>query len=180
MLMSNTAFAQDQSIEEFEVAQQASWNSHDAGAYAAAFDTNAEIVISLGWKFVGQAQAASNFGDGFKYIYAQASLRLSKVKIRMLTSDLALVTLGWAIDGARTIDTGLPAAAQHGLETQLLQRRGRSWMILSQQDTAAVSLPPSPAQAAKPVEAFLTTPPPIRRCIMARANGNCLIYGKAK
>lgn len=110
------------------------------------------------------------------------------MQVRTLTPDLALVTLSWSIDGARAIDTGFAAGEQHGLETQLLQRRGESWRILSQQDTAsAAPVPPaSPAspqasgRAAPPATAFPATPPPVRRCVVGRANGQCLIYGKPK
>lgn len=180
---SATAFAADQTIPEFEAAQQAAWNAHDAGAYTAAFDTNAEIVTSLGWHWAGQAEAASNLSDGFKLVYVRAHLRISDVQVRALTPELASVTLSWSIDGARTIDGGLQAGEQHGFQTQLLQRRGEGWLVLAQQDTATTApLPaasPSPAQATPAAAAFPVTPPPVRRCIVATKTG-CVIYGKAK
>ncbi len=188
-LAAGTAVAADQTIAEFEAAQQAAWNAHDAGAYAAAIDPGVEIITSLGWHWTGQAEAARNIGDGFRFVYARAQLRLSGVQVRVLTPELASVTLSWAIIGARNIATGSPAAEQHGFETQLLQRRGASWVVLAQQDTAATTAPvpvpgPAPsqalAQAVPPAPAFPTTAPPARRCIVGRANGDCLIYGKAK
>lgn len=188
LLASAPATAADPSIDAFEAAQQAAWNAHDAPAYAGAFDEHADIITSLGWHWTGQAEVARNLGDGFKIVYARAHLSLSDVRVRTLTPDLALVTLSWSIDGARTVDTGFAAGEQHGLETQLLQRRGESWRILSQQDTATAAPLPAPlsassqfpAQAAPPAATFPATPPPVRRCIVARANGQCLIYGKAK
>jgi uncharacterized protein (TIGR02246 family) len=188
LLASAPAIAADQTIDQFEAAQQTAWNAHDANAYAAAFDEQADIITSLGWHWAGQAEVARNLGDGFKVVYARAQLRISDVQVRALTPELASVTLSWSIDGARTIDTGLSAGEQHGLETQLLQRRGESWRILSQQDTAAVvpapaaspASPETPGQAAPPATTFPATPPPVRRCIVARANGQCLIYGKPK
>ena len=188
LLASGPAIAADQSVDAFEAAQQAAWNAHDANTYAAAFDERADIITSLGWHWTGQAEAARNLGDGFKFVYAKAQLRISDVAVRTLTPELALVTLSWSIDGARTLDTGLAAGEQHGLETQLLQRRGESWRILSQQDTAAAAPVPapspasaqSPQQAAAPATTFPATPPPVRRCIVARANGQCLIYGNPK
>lgn len=175
--------AADRTIDEFEAAQQAAWNAHDAAAYAAAFDPNVDIITSLGWHWTGQTDAAHNVGDGFKFVYAGARLQVSDVRTRMLTPELASVTLRWAIAGARTLDTGLPAGEQHGFETQLLQRREGSWIILVQQDTATAASPPPlllPAQSTPPAATFPTTAPPIRRCVMARKNGDCLIYGKAK
>lgn len=188
LLASSPAFAADPTIDVFEAAQQAAWNVHDAAAYADAFDQNADVITMLGWRWTGQAEVARNLGDGFKVVYAKAHLRISDVQVRTLTPDLALVTLSWSIDGGRTLDTGLSAGEQHGLETQLLQRRGESWVILSQQDTASsVAMPAaSPAspqtqqQAAPPATTFPATPPPVRRCIVARANGQCMIYGKPK
>jgi len=188
LLASAPAFAADQPVDQFEAAQQAAWNAHDAAAYAAAFDQKADAITMLGWHWTGQAEVARNLADGFKVVYADARLRISDVQVRTLTPELALVTLGWSIDGGRTLDTGLRTGEQHGLETQLLQRRGESWVILSQQDTAAASPTPtaSPAsmqtsqQAAPPTTTFPATPPPVRRCVVARANGQCLIYGKPK
>ncbi|GAA0320434.1 hypothetical protein GCM10009087_33450 [Sphingomonas oligophenolica] len=187
VLASGPASASDQTIDAFEAAQQAAWNAHDAAAYAAAFDEHADIITSLGWHWTGQAEAARNVGDGFRVVYAGAHLIVSDVQVRTLTPDLALVTLSWSIDGARTIDTGLPAGQQHGIETQLLQRRGESWRIISQQDTVVAPVPTPlrastqfPEQAAPPATTFPTTPPPVRRCIVGRANGQCLVYGKPK
>ena len=179
------AVAADQTIDEFEATQQAAWNAHDAGSYTAAFDPSAEIISALGWHWTGQAEAARNIGDGFKFVYARAQLRVSDVKVRALTPELASVTLSWAIDGALTFDTGLSAGQQHGFETQLLQRRAGNWVVLVQQDTAAAAMPgsapsPAPAQATPPAATFPTVAPPVRRCILGRANGDCLIYGKAK
>lgn len=188
LMVPGTAIAADQTIDAFEAAQQSAWNAHDAAAYAAAFDQDADVITMLGWHWTGQAEVARNLGDGFKVVYARAHLRLSDARVRTLTPDLALVTLSWSIDGARTLDTGLSAGEQHGLETQVLQRSGESWRILSQQDTAATApapaaspaSPQTPEQAAPPATAFPATPPPVRRCIVARANGQCMIYGKPK
>lgn len=194
LLASGTAIAADRTIDDFEAGQQAAWNAHDAAAYTAAFDQNADVITSLGWHWTGQAEAARTLGDGFKFVYAQAHLRVSDVRVRMLTPELASVSLSWSIEGARALDTGLKAGEQHGFETQLLQRRGESWYIISQQDTPAQNIaaqnagaetpPPSssqsPEQATSPASTFPKTPPPVRRCIIARANGNCLLYGKPK
>lgn len=184
LLARGSAAAADQTIDQFEAAQQAAWNAHDAGAYTAAFDAKAEVITAMGWHWSGQAEAARNIGDGFRFVYARAQLQITNVQARMLTPEFAAVTLGWAIDGARTIDTGLQAGEQHGFETQLLQRRGASWAVLSQQATATARAPvpapsPAPSQATPPVT-FPTAAPPVRRCILGRANGSCLIYGKAK
>lgn len=53
LLASGPASAADQTIDAFEAAQQAAWNAHDAIAYAAAFDQNADIITSLGWHWTG-------------------------------------------------------------------------------------------------------------------------------
>jgi uncharacterized protein (TIGR02246 family) len=184
LLAPASASAADQTITDFEGVQQAAWSAHDAAAYTAAFDQNADIITSLGWHWAGQTEAARNLGVGFRLVYARAHLRLSDVQVRTLTPELSFVTLNWSIEGARTIDGGLPAGEQHGLETQLLQRRGQSWLVLSQQDTAASAPLPTSSPSAEPaipaVTAFPTSPPPVRRCIFARANGQCMMYGKSK
>jgi uncharacterized protein (TIGR02246 family) len=174
----------DPAVDAFEAAQQAAWNAHDAAAYAAAFDPEADVITALGWRWTGQAEAARNLGDGFKIVYAKAQLSLSGAQVRTLTPDMAFVTLNWSITGARTIDGASDAGEQHGFETQLLERRGTGWIIHSQQDTAsAAPLPTSlafPERTAAPTAAFPTTPPPVRRCVIARKTGECVLYGKAK
>jgi uncharacterized protein (TIGR02246 family) len=190
MVVPATVFAADQSISDFEAAQQAAWNAHDAATYTAAFDQNADIISSQGWHWAGQADAARNLGDGFKLVYAHAHLQLSDPQVRPLTPELASVILSWSIEGARTIEGGQQAGEQHGFETQLLRRRGESWLILSQQDTIRTAAPPPassmPASApsaemtAPPPSTFPTTPPPVRHCIVGDRNGHCLVYGKAK
>jgi uncharacterized protein (TIGR02246 family) len=178
------AYAADPSIEAFEAAQAAAWNAHDAATYTAAFDPDADIVTANGWHWAGQAEAARNLADGFKIVFARARFGVSEVEARALAPDVSLVTLAWVLDGARTIDGAQEAGPQHGFETQVLQRRGTGWAILSQQDTAAgAPLPQSeayPDRTATPATAFPTTPPPVRRCVIARANGDCVLYGKPK
>lgn len=186
LLAAAPAIAADPSIDAFEAGQQAAWNAHDAAAYTAAFDADADVVSALGWRWAGQADAARNLTDGFSFVYAHARLAVADVQVRSLTPDLASVTLGWSIEGARALATGQPAGVQHGFETQLLQRRDGRWSILAQQDTLAAAAPapqPMPAAAAAapaPPAGFPTTPPPVRRCILARSSGDCIIYGKAK
>jgi uncharacterized protein (TIGR02246 family) len=183
LLAARPAFA-DPAIDAFEAAQQSAWNAHDAAAYTAAFDPGADVISAVGWHWTGQAEAAHNLGDGFKIVYAKAQLTLSGAQVRTLSPDLAFVTLNWSITGARTIDGASDAGEQHGFETQLLERRGTGWIIHSQQDTAsAAPLPTSlafPERTAAPAAAFPTTPPPVRRCVIARTNGDCVLYGKAK
>ncbi len=185
LFLAAPALAADASIDRFEAAQAAAWNAHDAAAYSAAIDPDADVITSLGWRWHGQAEAARNLGDGFKLVYAQARLAIANVEVRALTSDLATVTLTWSIDGARTFHGEPATGARHGYQTQLLQRNGAGWTILAQQDTEITAPPPAAPQYASPeaiapVARFPTTPPPVRRCILARANGDCLIYGKAK
>ncbi len=178
--------ATDPSIEAFERGQQAAWNAHDATAYAAAFAPDTDVVTSRGWHWIGRDAVARNMGDGFKLIYARSALRITDVDVRPLAPDLALVRITWSIAGGRTPDGAAPIGEQQGIETQILQGSGDRRLILSQQDTIATTEPAgaspvSATQAPIPAAAtFPTTPPPVRRCIVARANGECLLYGKPK
>ncbi len=176
----------DASVEAFEQAQQAGWNAHDAQAYSAAFAPDAEVITSLGWHWTGRDDVARNMADGFRLIYANGVFRISDVSVRPLSPDLALVWIRYTISGARTPDATASAGEQRGIETQLVQGTGAHRVILSQQDTilasgsdgtAPVSAGPT---SAAPAASFPTTPPPVRRCIVARASGDCLVYGKPK
>jgi uncharacterized protein (TIGR02246 family) len=177
--------ADDSAVQSFEDTQQASWNAHDARAYASGFSDDAEVVNSLGWRWSGRGETERMISDGFKLVYAQSRLQTTIVTVRALSPEFVSVVLKWSMTGARTPDGAASLAPQNGIESQLLQRRGDNWQILSQQDTvttpaAALSAEAtSPAASASPAS-FPTTPPPVRRCILAHANGNCLIYGKPR
>lgn len=179
------AHGAEQTVDAFEHAQQAAWNAHDAVAYAAAFAPDADIITSAGWHWTGQTEAARNLGDGFKLIYAQARFRIVDFTVHAINPDLMSVSLRWSITGARTIEGRPQTGEQQGWQTQLLQRRAGRWSIMSQQDTlvatAQPSVPnPSVADAPPAPARFPTTPPPLRRCVLARSNGDCLVHGKAK
>jgi uncharacterized protein (TIGR02246 family) len=176
--------ATDGAIETFEQGQQVAWSAHDAGAYSRAFAPDADVITALGWHWVGRDDVARNMADGFKLIYARAAFRIVDSTVRPLSGEMALVRIKWTITGARTPDGAAAIGEQHGIETQILQRSGGRWSILAQQDTALSTLAatPSPAASTPAVAAtrFPTTPPPVRRCIVARANGDCLVYGKPR
>jgi uncharacterized protein (TIGR02246 family) len=177
--------AEDNAVQAFEDTQQASWNAHDARAYASAFSDDAEVVNSLGWRWTGRGETERMIGDGFKLVYAQSRLQTTVVTIRALSPQLMSVVLKWSMTDARAPDGGAPLGPQNGFESQLLQRGEGGWQILSQQDTVTLSPPALPAEAASTTAAaspasFPTTPPPVRRCILAHAAGGCLIYGKPK
>jgi uncharacterized protein (TIGR02246 family) len=177
--------ADDSAVRSFEDSQQASWNAHDARAYASRFSDDAEVVNSLGWRWSGRGETERMISDGFKLVYAQSRLQTTVVTVRALSPELVSVVLKWSMTGARTPDGATYLAPQNGIESQLLQRRDGNWRILSQQDTVTAQAPAlsaegtSPAASTSPAS-FPTTPPPVRRCILAHGNGNCLIYGKPK
>ena len=186
MLAAGPACAQDDGIAAFEAAQQVAWNGHDAVAYSAAFAPDADIIAATGWHWAGQDEARRNIADGFRLVYAHARLSVADVRVRMAAPGLAAVTLSWSISGARTIDGGSRAGEMHGFETQLLTRGADGWHVLAQQDTETTAAAPALAPvagAAVPAAApaaFPTTPPPVRRCIVARGNGDCLVWGKPR
>jgi uncharacterized protein (TIGR02246 family) len=176
----------DAIVQSFEAQQQLAWNNHDAEAYSAAFTQDADIVTPLGWHWTGREEAARNLRDGFKLVYAGSHFQTVDIRVRTLSPDLVLISLTWVISGARTPDGAAPLGEQHGIETQILQRAGNRLLILSQQDTIAPATMPQTSSQQTPTDvvpapaAFPITPPPVRRCVLARANGECLIYGKPK
>jgi uncharacterized protein (TIGR02246 family) len=181
--------AGDAAIETFERGQLAAWNAHDSRAYAEAFASDADVITALGWHWTGRDDVARNMDDGFRLVYAHALFRIDDIDVRALSADVALVRMEWTVTGARTPDGAAPVGEQHGIETQVVQGTGPRRAILLQQDTLSTpsarsaGVTPSSATAPTPIPAatrFPTTPPPVHRCIVARANGDCLIFGKAK
>jgi uncharacterized protein (TIGR02246 family) len=146
-------------------AQEAAFNTHDAAAYAHYFEADADVVTPHGWRLKGRDAYAQNLADAFKGPARAAHVHADTVSVRMLSPDLALVHITWTDTAARKDNAAI--------ETQVLHRTAGGWLVAASQETDV-----APQKAAKPgAEAQPEAKPqPERKCLMARGNGDCLIY----
>ncbi len=163
--------ADEVAIRNIQTAQEVAWNVHDAHAYAALFTDDADVVNVFGWHWKGRAELEKKLGQAFSYVFAASRLHIDDVTIRILSSDLALAHTTWSMTGARSLDGTAGNMPQKGIQTQVLQRMGGRWRILSFQNTRLMpeqSFPtggsPEQVKAAQP-----------HRCLLANRQGNCLI-----
>lgn len=145
------AQADDQAaIRAVQAGQEASWNAHDATAYAALFTEDADVVNVLGWWWKSRAELEKKLGFAFKSVFAHSSLHIEGVAIRFLTPDLAVAHVTWSMAGATSPDGSGANIPQRGIQTQLLRKIDNRWLIATFQNTNSV---PERPFAPPPVDA---------------------------
>lgn len=164
------AYAQasdDAAIRTMVKAQESAFDAHDAAAYGRFLEADADIVTSLGWRVRGREAYVRKLGEAFAGALGRAHVHADAVTIRLLATDLALAHIKWTDTAARK--------GGEAIESQVLRRQpdGR-WLIASSQATDV--RPERAAASAKDGEEPAAVPQPTRRCLLARGNGDCLIY----
>jgi len=122
-------------IQAVEVAQATAWNHHDAKAYATLFSPNADVVNVLGWWWKSRAELEMRLGRAFAGVFRMSTLRIESVDVRFPASDVAVAHVRWTMTGAFSPDGRPDDTPQQGLQTQLLVRTGKRWLIDAFQNT---------------------------------------------
>lgn len=138
--------AKDQAeIRSLQARQAEAWNKHDAAAYAALFTETTDVVNVLGWWWKGRAELAQKLTAAFAVMFRESSLTITAVTVRFLTPDIAVAHVSWSMTGAKA-PPGIPEPRQ-GIQTQVLQRQGGTWLIAAFQNTNGVPEVPFPTGA---------------------------------
>ena len=159
--------AEDAAIRDMVRAQETALNTHDAAAYGRLLEDDVDMVTSLGWWVKGRESYVRKLGEAFARPFGKAHVHADDVTVRMLGPDLAIAHIRWS-DGAARKDDG-------AIDGQLLRRQtdGR-WLIAASQET---DVKPGRATAAAGNDGTpAAVPQPARKCLVGRANGDCLIY----
>jgi uncharacterized protein (TIGR02246 family) len=157
----------DAAIHSMIKAQESAFNTHDAAAYGQFLEGDADMVTSLGWWVKGRDAYVQKLGEAFAGPLGRAHVHADEVTIRALGPDLALAHIKWTDTAARKDG--------EAIESQVLHKQadGR-WLIAAAQETDVK--PERAAATGKGGEEPATVPQPTRKCLVARANGDCLIY----
>ncbi len=158
-------------IRQVETAQEVAWNAHDAHAYAQLFTEDADCVNILGWHWQGRAEIERKLSQGFAYVFAASRLHIDDVRVRPLSPDLAIASVGWSMTGARSPDGSANNIPQKGIQMQVLARVSDRWRIVSFQNTSQVPERPFPTDGS--VEQAKRARQ--QRCLLADRRGSCLI-----
>jgi uncharacterized protein (TIGR02246 family) len=137
----------DQQLDEMAIRalqdrQAEAWNRHDAKAYAKLFTEDGDVVNVVGWWWKGRSEIESKLTAAFAFVFRDSTLTITDVKVRFLTTDIAIAHVSWSMRGART-PPSIPEPRQ-GIQMQVLQRRSAAWLITSFQNTNAVPEAPFP------------------------------------
>jgi uncharacterized protein (TIGR02246 family) len=160
--------ADDAAARALVGAEEAAFNAHDAAAYGAFLETDADVVTLSGMVVHGRAAYVAQLGGLFAGPLAQLRIHAEQIGVKMLSPDVTLVQIGWSASGA-----GFEGV--HSIENQVLRRAGDRWLVASSQETEIASDRPAPAMSPS-AQATPAAPKPARKCLLARGNGDCLIY----
>ena len=135
--------ALEAAVRAVEQRQAAAWNAHDAGAYAALFTADGDVVNVLGWHWRGRGEIAAKLTRAFALVFAKSRMDIGDVTVRAIAPGLAVAHVRWTMSGALVPTGGAPAPTE-GIQTQLLQRQGGAWKIAALQNTNAIPERPFP------------------------------------
>jgi uncharacterized protein (TIGR02246 family) len=125
-------------IRALEVRQEATWNDHNAHAYAQLFTSDADIVNVVGWWWKSRAELEQKLDKGFRFVFARSHLRIDDVAIRFLTAEVAIAHVQWSMTGAVSPDGSGGNVPQKGIQTQTLHKTAGGWLIAAFQNCNAV------------------------------------------
>lgn len=123
------------------VAQQTeTWNRHDAAAWSAPFEPDAEFINILGMLFSGREQIEKRHADLFQSIFARSSVVITTRKVTRLGADAALIDTVYELRGYDRLPPGIRATDPDGtLRTRMryaVVRKGSEWRVVTVQNTA--------------------------------------------
>jgi len=147
------AQSQDEAaVRSVALRQADSWNRHDAGAYAALFTEDCDVVNVVGWWWKGRAEVERKLTAAFSFVFRDSRLTITDVQVRFLAPQIALAHARWSMVGAKT-PAGIPEPRE-GIQTLVLTRQAGQWLIAGFQNTHSVPERPFPmgpnATGAKP------------------------------
>jgi len=140
-----TAPRDQKDIRALQHAFTTAWDRADAGALAALFTADGDLITPDGTVLVHRDGIESFYAAIFKNGYAGSHGQAHLVRLQFIKANVALVDGEWSITGARTKD-GQPREAERGLYAIIAVKTPNGWMIraLREQSSAtALSVAPS-------------------------------------
>jgi uncharacterized protein (TIGR02246 family) len=117
----------------------------DPAALGALFAADADFVNIAAMRWSGREAIASNHAKMFAGPL-QITMDVTRVDVRLLREDVALVTASWKRDVAQNA-TGPTLPPGQGELTFVATRGDSGWLFASAQNTQAMALPGAPPKA---------------------------------
>ena len=125
---------EEAAIRKVEANLVDAWNRHEARAWANLCAEDGDVVNVVGWWWQGRFQIEKNIADAHAYIFQESTLTDDEIRIRFLTSEIAIVHIRWSMVGHKNPD-GTPGQPRKGIETQVLHKLGGKWLIAAFHNT---------------------------------------------
>ena len=139
-------------IRQIQVMQAAAWNQHDARAYASLFAEDGDAVNVLGWWWKGRPEIERKIREGFEFVFAQSTLTITDVDVRVLSPSMAVAHVRWTMKGAKTAPN-MPESRE-GIQLQILMKQLTGWVITSFQSTNSIAPSPFPKGPSPPATCY--------------------------
>jgi uncharacterized protein (TIGR02246 family) len=124
----------DMSVQSEEAVRQVvravveAWNVHDAGAFAAAFEDEADFTNVLGMHASGREAIERFHAATFETRFRESRLTATDTTVRLIRDDVAAVDVHWEMIGARDPhDNELPP--RRGILNLVVTRNDDAWAI---------------------------------------------------
>jgi|KBSSwiStaDraftv2_1062776.scaffolds.fasta_scaffold233657_2 uncharacterized protein (TIGR02246 family) len=144
-------------IRQVQALQAAAWNQHDARAFANLFAEDGDAVNMLGWWWRGRPEIERKMREGFEFVYAQSTLTITDIDVRILSPGMAVAHVRWKMVGAKT-PPNMPETRE-GIQLQILTKQAGGWVISSFQSTNSITVSAFPKGPSPPATCY--------RCVAA-------------
>lgn len=136
-------------IKELVAARERAWNAGDVEGYRALLTEDADIVSATGRAARGRDEFLRLYAEQHAGALAGAVTHTKVTHVRMLSDDVALADVSYAMTGGRV------AAIRRGLMAFILRRDNGRWRVAAIRSipAQAAKAPKNPAKPAKPKKA---------------------------
>lgn len=123
--------------DEIPLRFKEAWNARNAEWIAQLFEDEADFVnvVGIWWEKKDDIREAHDYG--LKVIFHQSTLKLGKVKVKMLAEDIAVIHARMRLSG-QTLK-GSPTGIRQNLFLFVVRKSGDRWICVSAQNTDIVA-----------------------------------------
>jgi uncharacterized protein (TIGR02246 family) len=105
------------------------WNRHDAKAFSMVFAEDADFTNVRGMSAHGRTEVEKFHAPRFATKFKDSNQKITEVKIRFLSPDIAAVDARWEMTGAKGPD-GQEIPVRKGLLNFIMTRSIGQWLIM--------------------------------------------------
>jgi len=130
---------EEEAVRDLAWRNAATWNAHDAVAWADTFAMDAEIVTTGGAAIEGRDAIRARAAQLFSGPYARSTLRVREVRVRLQSRDVAAVDRVQVVAGIA--DEGGSIAERTETAFFLARNENGHWMITLMRDAPSLAAP---------------------------------------